>query len=138
MFADLLVTDQILPSAAKDLLSQSAATMCAQMRANGDIDLSNLTVADLGLFAATGKSMHLLTMHAAKGLEFEAVALIGLHDGQIPNFRAKTDEDFAEARRLFYVAITRAKRLLFYVTDQERARNIPSRFLGMDGVRVVS
>jgi len=136
-FGQLLVADQVLSKTAENLLSESAAAMCAQMRLNRDVDLSNMTVSDLGLFAATGKSMHLLTMHAAKGLEFEAVALVSLHDGQIPNFRAKTEEDIDEARRLMYVAITRAKRLLLYVTDQERSRNVPSRFLGPDGLRLV-
>ena len=137
-FGQLLVADQVLPKTAENLLSESAAAMCDQMRANRDVDLANMTVSDLGLFAATGKSMHLLTMHAAKGLEFEAVALVSLHDGQIPNFRANSAEDIDEARRLMYVAITRAKRLLLYITDQERPRNIPSRFLGPEGLRLVN
>lgn len=136
-FSSLLVQDGFLPLSAIHLLSESAATMCAQMRSNNSLDLANMTVSDLGLFAPTGRSVHLLTMHAAKGLEFEAVALVGLHDGQIPNRRSETANEIDENRRLFYVAITRAKRFLLYITDQSRQTNTPSRFLGPDGLNLL-
>ena len=73
-------------------------------------------------------------MHGAKGLEFDAVALVGLHEGQIPNRRSRTVDEIDESRRLFYVAMTRAKRLLMYITDDGRAANSPSRFLGSEGL----
>jgi DNA helicase II / ATP-dependent DNA helicase PcrA len=136
-FSTILIRDGFLPESAINLLGESATAMCDQMRRNRDIDLPNMTVADLGLFAATDKSVHLLTMHAAKGLEFEAVALIGLHDGQIPNRRSQTADEIDENRRLFYVAITRAKKYLLYVTDQGRSTNIPSRFLGVEGLNIL-
>ena len=136
-FSTLLVESGFLPAEANGILTQSAAAMCDQMGRNRDIDLPNMTVSDLGLFAAAGQSVHLLTMHSAKGLEFEAVALVGLHDGQIPNHRSRTNERLDEDRRLFYVAITRAKRFLLYVTDQSRATNTPSRFLGPDGLHLL-
>lgn len=135
-FSRLLVEADVLPVAAINILRESAAAMCGQMRENEQVDLENMTVSDLGLFAATSRSVRLLTMHASKGLEFEAVALFGLHDGQIPNRRAQTTEEIAEYRRLFYVAITRAKRFLLYVTDQSSDRNVPSRFLGRDGLNL--
>jgi len=136
-FAAILVRDKFLPQSAINLFSESAAVICDQIRRNRDVDFANMTVSDLGLFAATDKSIHLLTMHAAKGLEFEAVALVGLHEGRIPNYRSETAEDIDESRRLFYVGITRAKRFLLYVTDQERPQNAPSRFLGPGGLNLL-
>lgn len=135
-FSEQLIRDGFLPNSANTLLSQSAAAICEQMRSRG-VNPAELTISDLGLFAATGRSLRLLTMHAAKGLEWDAVALIGLHDGQIPNFRATTSEEIDEHCRLFYVGITRAKRLLVYVTDQGNWRNRPSRFLGQSGLGLV-
>ena len=74
-----------------------------------------------------------MTMHKAKGREFDAVAIIDLHDGRVPDFRAINNNDFErmeEGKRLLYVAVTRAKRFLMYVTDEEDRRSQPSRFLG--------
>ena len=128
LFTDRLIHDGFLPRSAGAMLPESARAMCEQMRRSG-VDVTNLAVSDLGLFAATGHSLQLLTMHAAKGLEWDAVALIGLNDGQIPNFRATRDEDIDEHRRLFYVGITRARKYLLYVSDQSNVRNTPSRFI---------
>ena len=51
----------------------------------------------------------LATVHGTKGLEFENVFLIGMNQGFFPIGYAKTEQELAEERRLFYVAITRAK-----------------------------
>jgi ATP-dependent DNA helicase UvrD/PcrA len=52
----------------------------------------------------------LATVHHAKGLEWSRVAVIGLSEGRFPSYRsAATDEGLEEERRLFYVAVTRAK-----------------------------
>jgi len=78
----------------------------------------------------------LLTLHAAKGLEFPVVFIIGLDEGVLPHQRALEDsEELAEERRLFYVGLTRAKDRLFLVrTFRRRSSGVsamcePSRFL---------
>lgn len=63
----------------------------------------------------------LLTLHAAKGLEFPNVFIVGLNDGTLPHSRSFDDPDgMHEERRLFYVGITRAKDRLFLVHSQNR------------------
>jgi len=67
------------------------------------------------------EEVSLMTVHAAKGLEFPVVFMIGINKGQFPHQRSmSTPEGLEEERRLFYVAITRAKNLLYlsYSCDQ--------------------
>ncbi len=78
----------------------------------------------------------LLTLHAAKGLEFGAVFIIGLDDGLLPHSRSFDDpEAMEEERRLFYVGITRAKDRLYLVRALRRGsrgyaeETLPSRYL---------
>lgn len=68
--------------------------------------------------------VRLLTIHKAQGREFRAVAIVGLNDGQLPDFRATSDEDRLAELRTFYVAITRPTRLLLFT----RARSRMTRF----------
>jgi DNA helicase-2/ATP-dependent DNA helicase PcrA len=64
----------------------------------------------------------LLTLHAAKGLEFSIVFIVGLSDGTLPHIRSIDDpEGEQEERRLFYVGITRAKDKLFLVMPLNRS-----------------
>ena len=51
----------------------------------------------------------LTTLHSSKGLEYEVVIMPGLEEGRLPGYRAKTPDAIAEARRVFYVGMTRAK-----------------------------
>lgn len=69
----------------------------------------------------------LATMHAAKGLEFDAVAVIGVQEGLVPFVLASTPAQLAEENRLLYVGATRAKQWLRLSWDGSRRR--PSRFL---------
>ena len=78
----------------------------------------------------------LMTVHAAKGLEFPVVAVIGMEDGVFPHIRALTEpKEMEEERRLCYVALTRAQERLYLCNAQERMLfgntqyNPPSRFL---------
>ncbi len=73
-----------------------------------------------------GRGVNLLTYHRAKGLEFEAVFLPRLLEGELPFKRSKTAEALAEERRLFYVGITRAKT---HLTLSYPPNGSPSRFL---------
>lgn len=96
----------------------------------------NFRIEDLGLFGNTSNSIRLLTLHKAKGREFDAVAIIGVEDGLIPYGNPRPNSaDEAEARRLFYVGITRARKLLMFITDRNSQRP-PSRFLKELGLYV--
>jgi DNA helicase-2/ATP-dependent DNA helicase PcrA len=62
----------------------------------------------------------LMTVHAAKGLEFPYVYLVGMEDNLFPSYMVSSQEEFEEERRLFYVAITRAKQCLTISYAQSR------------------
>jgi DNA helicase-2/ATP-dependent DNA helicase PcrA len=72
--------------------------------------LRDLTLSELGKRAHAPGQVQVSTIHASKGLEFEAVFVVGLDEGVFPSYYVKTPADVAEARRAFYVSITRAKR----------------------------
>ncbi|MFP5224077.1 MAG: ATP-dependent helicase [Actinomycetota bacterium] len=81
-----------------------------------------------------GVGVVLMTLHRSKGLEFDAVFLPRLEEGELPIRHAKTAEDVAEERRLFYVGLTRARRHLWVSMarsrpDERRSKSAPSRFL---------
>ena len=86
-----------------------------------------------------GECVYLMSIHASKGLEFDAVFIVGLEDGFFPIL--SEDGDIEEERRLAYVAITRAKKRLFLSTTNSRfyrgsrSYNLEtSKFLGETGV----
>ena len=75
--------------------------------------------------------VQLMTIHSAKGLEFEDVFVIHANEGEIPHQKAEKKEEIEEERRLFYVALTRAKNNLCisYITQKNGNSIKPSRFV---------
>ena len=111
--------DDLSPEDALDRLLEETALVADQDSYEGDAD-----------------AVTLITLHAAKGLEFPVVFIAGLEEGVFPHSRALDDErELEEERRLAYVGITRAKRRLFLSHAWHRATwgasgaTVPSRFL---------
>ena len=83
----------------------------------------------------TRESITLSTIHAAKGLEYKVVFIVGAVEGYLPISYAKTEQQVAEEQRLFYVGVTRAKDMLFITwankdTAEDRNRT-KSRYLDL-------
>ena len=72
-----------------------------------------------------------MTMHSAKGLEYEVVFVIDVNEGVVPHKKAVLDEDLEEERRMLYVALTRAKsRLYIFSTNEQYGKKVKkSRFI---------
>ncbi|MBX3356861.1 MAG: UvrD-helicase domain-containing protein [Phycisphaeraceae bacterium] len=123
------------PSAADDRPSLSAPMppLLALLRAY----LEQVTlVADADAIDPAQGAVTLMTLHAAKGLEFPAVAMVGLEEGCLPHMRSnESDAELEEERRLCFVGITRAMQRLLITSARYRTvrgigeRTIPSRFL---------
>ena len=82
------------------------------------------------------KRVTLMTTHAVKGLEFKVVFIAGLEEGLFPHSNSLIDNKaLEEERRLFYVAVTRAKKLLYFINARTRmlfgrtSMNMSSRFI---------
>jgi DNA helicase-2/ATP-dependent DNA helicase PcrA len=91
--------------------------------------------------APVADGVTLASLHAAKGLEWDAVFIVGCHDGMLPLVYAETPAEIAEERRLFYVGVTRSRAALriswsLSRTPGGQGNRLPSRFL--DGVRPAS
>ncbi len=108
-------------------------------------------VADQDAYAGDADKVTLITLHAAKGLEFDVVFIAGLEEGVFPHARALDDpRQMEEERRLAYVGLTRARKRLYLTHAAQRATwgrssfSVPSRFLLeipeelMHGPRLVS
>jgi len=71
--------------------------------------LARFTVSAFGGQAGTSTHLSLMTLHSAKGLEFDVVVMMGLEEGRLPSYGSTTDSKLREDRRLFYVGLTRAR-----------------------------
>lgn len=97
--------------------------------------LSLMDILDRDKDEAGGNCVHLMTLHAAKGLEFPNVFLVGVEEGILPHRSSIEEDNLDEERRLAYVGITRAQKTLnlSYCSRRKRAREWescePSRFL---------
>jgi DNA helicase-2/ATP-dependent DNA helicase PcrA len=87
-----------------------------------------------------GVGVTLGTIHAAKGLEWDAVVVAGLVEGQLPSAYATTPEEIEEERRLLYVAVTRARKhlVLSYPKNRYKRPADVSRFMVMLGLKVAA
>ncbi|MEE4167072.1 MAG: 3'-5' exonuclease, partial [Desulfocapsaceae bacterium] len=74
---------------------------------------------DMQVYGDEAETLVLSTIHSAKGLEWEAVFVIGLADGRFPHAQAFAGEQWEEERRLLYVAATRAKQHLYLTYPRE-------------------
>ena len=93
-------------------------------------------VSDIDDLEEENDKVTLITLHQAKGLEFDVVFIVGVEEGLLPHFRSMDDPvQMEEERRLCYVGITRARRLIYLVRAFRRSLmgrssvNKPSRFL---------
>ena len=128
--SEILMEGNFLSESEGDFLLESVFDMKKDMIRNLDREaLNNLTISELGIFASPERNLKLSTIHRAKGREFDAVAVIDVHDGRIPHWNARSEEQVLEERRKFYVAITRARRILMYITDHENRKNRPSPYI---------
>ena len=109
-------------------MREAGDEIIADIRGNRDVQADQLTVDDLGTFANPDGSVKLLTFHAAKGREFEAVCVVDLQEGQMPHPRG----DLAESRRVLYVAVTRPHRFLMLASRRGQTQ---CRFLREAAVR---
>lgn len=105
---------------------EQVALVEAEQQAQGSLEYTN----------DSRNKVTLMTLHAAKGLEFPVVFIVGMEEGLFPHSRSLWDSDaLEEERRLAYVGVTRAKELLFlsYADRRlyfgQRSANPPSRFL---------
>lgn len=103
----------------------------------GDIALA-------GRAGIDGPGVRVLTIHAAKGLEFRAVIVVGMNEGSFPDYRSKSEEEVADERRNAYVALTRGERVVYMTRPRSRLmpwgdakRQHASRFLGEAGIAVI-
>ncbi len=120
---------------------ENVKELVSDAKERGDIELSTYLeevalVSDLDTVSDDADAVTLMTMHAAKGLEFPVVFIIGMEESLFPHSRALYDaSEMEEERRLCYVAMTRAREELYLCSASSRlifgARqyNPPSRFL---------
>ena len=133
-FSRVLLETEMLPADGAAVLMDSAEQMANDIRSRDGG--GKLTIEDLAIFARPSDCIQLLTVHKAKGREFEAVAVIEAHDGRFPHFsivnivdNQERQAQYDESRRVFYVATTRTKHLLMFFSDTTHYKNRPTPFL---------
>jgi len=124
-----------LVSSAEDFVAESVEA--DEPRSPVELFLDQVAlVSDVDQWDRRAERVSLMTVHAAKGLEFPVVFVVGLEEGIFPHAAsARDDSGLEEERRLFYVAMTRAMEHLYLTCARERRRYgssafaVPSRFL---------
>jgi len=130
------LTDDGTPSGEERMNNLEVLAGNAKQYENLEDFLADATLMSSADESTGNNAVTLMTMHAAKGLEFPVVFLVGMEEGLFPSSRASEDEaGLEEERRLAYVGMTRAMRRLFltYAGSRysfgSRNYNMPSRFL---------
>ena len=129
------LTDDGTPSAADRMQNLEVLISNAATYATLDEFLADATLMSSADEKSSKNSVTLMTLHAAKGLEFPVVFIVGLEEGLFPSSRAEDEASLEEERRLAYVGMTRAMQKLFltYAASRfsfgSRSYNMPSRFL---------
>ena len=129
------LTDDGTPSATERMENLAVLISIAGTYEELEEFLADATLMSSADEKSAKNSVTLMTMHAAKGLEFPVVFMVGMEEGLFPSARAEEKADLEEERRLAYVGMTRAMRKLFltYTASRysfgERNFNMPSRFL---------
>ena len=118
----------------REVVRQTDLARIVRLAADFDGDAASF-VADLRRRFDSGgdgaRGVNLLTLHRAKGLEFEAVFIPRLQEKELPSKQARTPAEIAEERRLLYVGMTRAKRVLWLTWSGKRSRFLTE--LGVSG-----
>jgi len=144
MMAQSLIAETEATENVKELIN-AAARYDNQTEESSLLDwLSQISLySDTDAYDASKGSVALMTLHAAKGLEFDNVFIIGLEEGLLPHERSSDDsEELEEERRLFFVGMTRAKKGLDVSFCRYRTirgmlmRTIPSQFLYEIGIEL--
>ncbi|MHC4458045.1 MAG: ATP-dependent helicase, partial [Planctomycetota bacterium] len=127
------VTSKVAPLAERIFIESG---LKQSLQAGGEKD--QIALDDVDAYEPSSERVAIMTLHAAKGLEFENVFIIGLEEGLLPHERStigENEEELEEERRLFFVGITRAKSGLHISYARYRTfrgqllRTIPSQFL---------
>ncbi len=133
--------DNSLESASKIENLNEFKSVAIAFEESGIFDLETfleniLLVSDRGLYKESDEAVSLMTLHSAKGLEFNVVFISGLEEGLFPHMRSfESNSELEEERRLCYVGITRAKKQLFLLSTKVRtlfgktSSTIESRFV---------
>jgi DNA helicase II / ATP-dependent DNA helicase PcrA len=111
-----------------------------ELEGEGDVSALEEFLQQISLYTeqdglSDDSAITLMTLHNAKGLEYETVFIVGCEDGSFPHMKALEEGGEEEERRLCYVGITRARRRLYMTWTRERRlfgraeRNLPSRFV---------
>ena len=140
LFEDFLSEDQTIGQTRVENIEAFLEGMAAYARSHSDTTLvdylSEISLfTDLDNYSEIDEKVTLMTLHTAKGLEYDSVFIVGLEEGLFPLGNAIAEPDkMEEERRLFYVGATRARRRLTLSSATTRYRfgeveSIPSRFI---------
>ena len=140
LIRELLAEDEALGENRVENIEAFIEGAAAFARANGEALLDNYLAeislyTDIDSYREIEDKLTLMTIHSAKGLEYDTVFLVGLEEGLFPLQRTVTEpQELEEERRLFYVGATRARKKLCLTTAMSRFRfgdvlSVPSRFI---------